>query len=68
MKRFIIFGILLLASLVILGCTDSSEENYECPDMEYIDCMPIVPPEKQKYCSGPYAEWVTENCNVSMVV
>ena len=36
-----------------------------CPKLNNIDCMPIVSPEMQKYCSGPYHEWIKENCDIS---
>ena len=39
--------------------------KYTCPKQKIIDCMPIVPPEMIKYCSGPYHEWIKENCDVN---
>ncbi len=36
--------------------------TYECPESEYINCMPIVAPEKQFQCSQSYLDWVKMNC------
>jgi len=36
--------------------------KYACPKQKVIDCMPIVPPERIRYCGGPYHEWIKENC------
>jgi len=42
--------------------------RYICPQGPYLNCMPIVPPERQTYCSGQYREWITANCaNVEIV-
>jgi hypothetical protein len=39
-----------------LGCV------YQCPPEKTIDCMPMVPPENQAKCSGPYHDWIVKNC------
>jgi len=44
-----------------------NEEEYTCPEQEGFNCMPIVPEEIAKYCSGPYHEWIKENCDVGFV-
>jgi len=40
------------------------EEIYICPEEETINCMPVIIPERQKYCSGDYYGWIKENCDV----
>ena len=43
-------------------------QQFVCPADGYLNCMPIVPPERQAYCSGAYREWITANCsNVEIV-
>lgn len=45
-----------------------SQQSYVCPADGYLNCMPIVPPERQAMCSGDYREWITANCpNVEIV-
>ena len=41
------------------------QEEYTCPKQKGFDCMPIVLPQSVLYCSGPYAAWIKEHCNVS---
>ncbi len=58
----------LLLLYIFMQSRGEEEVNYQCPDewIEWINCMPIVSPEKEKYCGGPYHEWIKENCpNVS---
>jgi hypothetical protein len=35
---------------------------YQCPPEKTIDCMPMVKPENQAKCSGPYHDWIAKNC------
>lgn len=51
------------------SCTEATIEEvqaYTCPTKEEFNCMPSVIPENMPYCSGPYHEWIVENCpNIS---
>lgn len=40
--------------------------EYKCPDVKTINCMPVVPPDMEKYCSGTYAEWIKDHCNIEI--
>jgi hypothetical protein len=42
------------------GHPDST--GYVCPKTEYVDCMPMLTPEKQKVCSPDYLSWAQKNC------
>jgi len=33
-----------------------------CPTTEYLNCMPIVPLERQQICSAASREWIGNNC------
>ncbi len=62
--------ILLLASLVLIsGCDlfEDSQPDYVCPEQDTINCMPIVPEDRIKYCSGDYHEWIEENCETEFL-
>lgn len=48
--------------------TNKCEPNEGCPYNVSYNCMPSVPPEWQKYCIGEYAEWIRENCNITVPV
>jgi hypothetical protein len=41
---------------------DSTSTSYVCPKTEYVNCMPIVPPERQEECSPDYLQWAKNNC------
>jgi hypothetical protein len=36
--------------------------SYTCPPSGYVDCMPILTPEKQAACSGAAMAWYKANC------
>lgn len=36
--------------------------QYSCPETEYVNCMPIVTPEKQHLCDKNYLAWAQANC------
>lgn len=40
----------------------SSNDSYTCPPNGTINCMPVVPMERQHLCGGSYAAWVKKNC------
>jgi len=43
--------------------TASSSANlYKCPPSEYVDCMPILTPEKQAACTPDAMAWYKINC------
>jgi hypothetical protein len=42
----------------------TSDKEFGCPKLNQIGCMPVVPKEMEKYCSGPYYEWIVKNCQV----
>ena len=35
---------------------------YVCPADGYLNCMPIVPPERRAFCSADYRDWILDNC------
>lgn len=39
-----------------------SNTKYTCPDTSWIDCMPVVPPERKQICSKTYLKWAQKNC------
>jgi len=36
--------------------------TFICPAMPYLNCMPIVPPERQQFCAPAYRDWITTHC------
>lgn len=38
------------------------ESEYTCPGTEWVNCMPIVLPERQWRCTVEYLSWAQENC------
>jgi len=39
-----------------------------CPADGYLNCMPIVPPQRRAFCSADYRNWIASNCpNVEIV-
>ena len=39
-----------------------------CPADGYLNCMPIVPPQRRAFCSTDYRNWIVNNCpNVEIV-
>jgi hypothetical protein len=42
--------------------TPASVQNFVCPANAYLNCMPIVPPERQEFCSAEYRAWIDTNC------
>ncbi len=58
-----------------LGCQSAcrtppkpAEAQRECPPPGTLDCMPIVPPERQAFCSRDYAEWIGRHCPNTQIV
>ena len=44
------------------------QQSFVCPADGYLNCMPIVPPERQAMCTGEYRMWIVHNCpNVEIV-
>jgi predicted secreted protein len=45
----------------------AAENDFTCPPetMTIINCMPIVPANRAKYCAGDYRSWARSNCDVS---
>jgi predicted secreted protein len=41
------------------------DPDLECPTMTIINCMPIVPESRAKYCARDYRTWAQANCDVS---
>lgn len=39
-----------------------SSGKYSCPQTSWVDCMPIVPPERKEICSKTYLHWAQKNC------
>ncbi len=37
-------------------------EHYVCPPTRTLDCMPIVPVERQAYCTADYLDWAKKHC------
>lgn len=46
----------------IVKKVDTEKTAFFCPQEKYINCMPIITPERQKLCSGEYYEWIKKNC------
>ena len=42
------------------------EGVWECPNQRNIDCTLPIPIETQEYCIGEYANWINENCNITV--
>lgn len=40
----------------------NKKQPYQCPDTDWIDCMPIVPEDRRYQCQKPYLDWVKINC------
>jgi hypothetical protein len=38
------------------------ENAFVCPAGPYLDCMPLVPRERQLVCSPPYRDWIAGHC------
>ncbi len=38
------------------------QQSFVCPAAPYVNCMPIVPPERQQFCSAEYRTWINANC------
>src|SRR5262249_4287518 len=36
--------------------------EYSCPQEQFIDCMPIVSPDRVDICSGQYHEFIKTHC------
>lgn len=43
------------------------ESEFTCPpaSMRTIDCQPVVPADRRKYCAPDYRAWAQQNCDVS---
>lgn len=43
------------------------DTDFACPDeaLKVINCMPIVPATRAKFCARDYRDWAQENCDVS---
>jgi hypothetical protein len=44
------------------------EAPRKCPPPGNLDCMPIVPPERQAFCSRDYADWIGRHCPNTHIV
>lgn len=47
-------------------CVSSSNQvnlSYTCPKTEWVNCMPILSPEAQKFCTKEYLDWAKNNCS-----
>jgi hypothetical protein len=53
-----------------LYCSKDCKETpqYECPNTQIIDCMPVVPAEDRAYCYGEYHDWIVKNCNITFAL
>lgn len=40
--------------------SSSNPQGFRC--LESINCMPVVAPEAQKYCTSEYTVWARQNC------
>jgi len=47
---------------------EPSEARRKCPPPGTLDCMPIVPPERQAFCSRDYADWTGRHCPNTKIV
>jgi hypothetical protein len=45
---------------------EEEEVSWECPNLSHIDCTLPIPIDTQKYCIGEYADWINENCNITI--
>ncbi len=45
----------------------NNNNDYQCPQKERVDCMPIISDEKIElpYCQPEYRSWIEENCAVT---
>ena len=63
-----ILGVVLLAACAPADAPPPPDETpmrparFICPEGPYLNCMPIVPPERQNFCSPAYRDWITTNC------
>jgi hypothetical protein len=60
---------MLLALALLAACAPGEDapeappqEARICPAAPYLNCMPIVPPERQEFCAPGYREWINANC------
>jgi len=44
------------------------EARRTCPPPGTLNCMPIVPPERQAFCSRDYADWIGRHCPNTQIV
>ena len=53
-----------------LYCSKDCKETpkYECPNTQYLDCMPITNQETHPWCYGEYHTWLAENCNITFAL
>ncbi len=42
--------------------TTTNSATYDCPSSTTVNCMPIVTPERQPFCTGEYIQWATDHC------
>lgn len=73
-KKLIFIALLLVVIIFLIFILSNTfepkkmpyEKEYECPNMEWVDCMPPYYDEiRREYCIGEYFEWMNKNCNVS---
>jgi len=56
-------AVILLMAWLAASCGRAQDEQpYSCPQEQFIDCMPIVSPDRVDKCSGPYHEFIKTHC------
>jgi hypothetical protein len=52
----------ILSTFTFLDSNNSTSSGYICPPSGYVDCMPVLTPEKQATCSSEAMSWYKTNC------
>jgi hypothetical protein len=77
MKTSTCVGTTLIALLAASTCAPPGDDpvptaplasEFACPPPGFLDCMPIVPRERQAYCTRDFRDWITTNCPEVQIV
>lgn len=67
-KKILIAIVAIVLLYIIITMGNGTETTYECPEGEYVNCMPPISEEKVEICNDEaYKEWAQENCGVEFV-
>ena len=66
---YLSLSLIILLLVIVSGCskteiTSKDSQEYKCPNVKGIDCMPVVSDENAPYCEPNYRRWIQENCKI----